>query len=68
MGAPDPTPCPDEFVAESRANRQGLLSEFWQWLKHNKKWWLLPILLSLALLGAIVILSGSGLMPFIYPI
>ena len=68
MAAPDQTPSPDEFITQSRKERHGLLSEFWQWLKHNKKWWLLPILLALALLGAIVILSGSGLMPFIYPI
>ncbi len=68
MGDPDPTASPDDFVTESREGRHGLLSEFWQWLKHNKKWWLLPILLALALLGAVVLLGGSGLMPFIYPI
>ncbi len=68
MGAPDPTASPDEFVTESQANRHSLLSEFWQWLKHNKKWWLLPILIALALLGAVVILGGSALGPFIYPL
>lgn len=68
MSDPDPTASPGDFVAESRENRHGLLSEFWQWLKHNKKWWLLPILLALALLGAVVLLGGSGLMPFIYPV
>lgn len=45
----------------------GLLAEFWLFLKHNKKWWLLPLLLALLLLGLLVILSGSGLAPFIYP-
>ncbi len=68
MSAPDPTPCSDEFVQASRTGRKGLLSEFWQWLKHNKKWWLLPILIALALLGAVVMLGSSALAPFIYPL
>lgn len=37
MGASNQTASPGEFVTESQANRRGLLSEFWQWLKHNKK-------------------------------
>ncbi|MGD9857465.1 MAG: DUF5989 family protein [Planctomycetaceae bacterium] len=49
------------------ATQPGLLGEFWLFLKDNKKWWLLPILLALLLLGALVIASGSGLAPFIYP-
>ncbi len=53
-------------MAESR--QPGLLAEFWQFLKHNKKWWLLPILLALLALGALVVLSSSALAPFIYPI
>jgi len=38
----------------------------WGFLKHNKKWWLLPLLLALLLLGLLVVLSGTGLAPFIY--
>lgn len=45
----------------------GLIVEFWQFLKHNKKWWLLPLILALLVLGALVVISGSGLVPFIYP-
>jgi hypothetical protein len=46
----------------------GLLAEFWSFLRENKKWWLLPLLLALLLLGILVVLSGSGLTPFIYPL
>ena len=46
--------------------RQTLASEFWDFLKHNKKWWLLPILVVFLGLGALVMLSGSGAAPFIY--
>ena len=44
-----------------------IISEFWQFLKIRKKWWLLPIVLFLVLLGALIVLTeGSALAPFIY--
>jgi hypothetical protein len=43
-----------------------LLGEFWQFLRHNKKWWLLPILIVLLLFGVLIFLSGTGAAPFIY--
>ena len=63
----DPEPSADEFRRQADSPQPGLLAEFWQFLKHNKKWWLLPILLALLLLGALVVLSGTALAPFIYP-
>ena len=54
---------------EEAAKKQpsgGLLSEFWAFLKHNKKWWLLPILLVLLVLGVLILLSGTAAAPFIY--
>lgn len=48
------------------AEDRGLLSELGQFLGENKKWWLIPILLSIALLGGLVLLSGTGAAPFIY--
>ena len=54
-------------VAElAKAARTSLASEFWYFLKHNKKWWLLPIIIVVLALGALVFLSGSGAAPFIY--
>ena len=50
----------------AKEDRQSLVSEFWDFLKHNKKWWLLPIILVVLALGALVFLSGSGAAPFIY--
>ena len=45
------------------------LIEFWKFLKVRKKFWLLPILLVLALFGGLIILSqGSAVAPFIYTI
>lgn len=55
-----------EFVAESQVRRIGLVREIWGFLKHNKKWWLTPILLVILLMGLLVVIGGSGTAPFIY--
>ena len=57
-----------EFAKLTRQKRTSILSEFWDFLKHNKKWWLLPILIILLLLGVLVLLGGTALAPFIYPL
>ncbi|MBI2478859.1 MAG: hypothetical protein HYV60_09555 [Planctomycetia bacterium] len=64
-----PHPRHDETNDFSRiANEQdiGLLAEFWDFLIHNKKWWLTPIVLILLLMGVLVMLSGTAAAPFIY--
>ncbi len=43
-----------------------LVVEFIDFLKHNKKWWLAPILIVLGLLGLLVAFSSSAATPFIY--
>lgn len=44
-----------------------IVKEFWGFLKERKKWWLLPIIIMLALLGLLIILTeGSAIAPFIY--
>ena len=45
------------------------LKEFIEFLKVRKKYWLLPIIIVLALFGALIVLSqGSAVAPFIYAI
>ncbi len=56
----------DDVTQLAQEDRQSLVSEFWDFLKHNKKWWLLPIIIVVLALGALVFLSGSGAAPFIY--
>lgn len=43
-----------------------ILSEFAHFLRHEKKWWLTPILILLALMGLIIVSSNSALAPLIY--
>lgn len=59
---------PTEFLTQSEQSSPGILAEFWEFLCHNRKWWLAPIILALLLIGFLVFLSGSSLAPFIYPI
>lgn len=64
-----PEPPTDEaaqFAAEANRPQPGLLAEFWDFLVHNKKWWLTPIILVLLLVGTLIMLSGTAAAPFIY--
>lgn len=48
---------------------RGLIGEFWDFLKVRKKWWLAPIVIMMALVGALLVFAqGSALAPFIYTI
>lgn len=44
-----------------------IFREFWGYLWQKKKWWLIPIIIFLVLLGAVIILNESAVVaPFIY--
>lgn len=57
---------PDSFDRASAAPRASIVTEFWQFLRYNKKWWLLPIAIVFFLLGALMLLGGTAAAPFIY--
>jgi hypothetical protein len=59
-------PQSDFEKAATEQPRGGFLRELWGFLAQNKKWWLLPILVMLLVFGLLILLSGSGLAPFIY--
>jgi hypothetical protein len=43
------------------------LKELWRFMRFRKKFWLLPIVLMMALFGAIIVLTqGSAVAPFVY--
>jgi Family of unknown function (DUF5989) len=44
-----------------------LISELWAFMRVRKKWWLAPILVTMVLLSALIVLTqGSAVAPFIY--
>lgn len=46
-----------------------ILGELWNFMRMRKKWWLLPLLLFIVILGAILLFAQtSPLAPFIYTV
>ncbi len=46
---------------------QSIILEFWEFIKFRKKFWLLPIVFVLMLLGALIVFTESSMVaPFIY--
>ena len=49
------------------AANAGVFGEIFTFLWHNKKWWLIPMVLMLLLFGLLLVFaSASGIGPFIY--
>jgi hypothetical protein len=49
--------------------KQSLLREFMAFIAHEKKWWMIPLVLVLLAVGALILFAGSSpLAPFIYPL
>ena len=47
----------------------GITRELWSYMKVRKKWWLMPIIVILLLVGMLLVFAqGSVLAPFIYTV
>ena len=57
------------WVNEKTILMLSFLKEFSDFIRERKKYWLLPIIIVLALFGVLIVLSqGSAVAPFIYTI
>jgi len=56
----------DEFEKASARKQANLLTEFLGFLKQNKKFWLLPLILVMLALAALLVLTSTAAAPFIY--
>lgn len=46
---------------------QSIVTEFWEFLKFRKRYWLLPIIIILGLFSLVIVFTeGSAIAPFIY--
>lgn len=59
-------PQTSNFAEQAQQASPGLLREFVDFLKHNKKWWLAPIIAVLLLVGVLILLGGTAAAPFVY--
>ena len=55
------------FADQADEAPPSLVAEFADFLIHNKKWWLTPIVLVLLLAAVFAIVGNSAAAPFIYP-
>jgi hypothetical protein len=47
----------------------GMVGELWAFMRERKKWWLLPIVIVMMLVGALLIFAQTSVLaPFIYTI
>jgi hypothetical protein len=56
----------DDFARLAAEGKSGFYGDFVDFLRHHRKWWLLPILAVLLLAGVVAVLGGTALAPFIY--
>lgn len=50
-------------------SNMSLARDLWAYMRERKKWWLLPIILVMVLIGMLLVFAqGSVLAPFIYTI
>jgi hypothetical protein len=48
-------------------SKLSIVSEFWNFMRVRKKWWLGPIVIVMLMLSLLIVLTqGSALAPFIY--
>jgi Family of unknown function (DUF5989) len=46
-----------------------LMGELWGFMRERKKWWLLPVIMVMVIVGGLLVFAqGSALAPFIYTI
>jgi hypothetical protein len=55
-----------DFLGQAAQPAPGIVREFWEFLRDNKKWWITPIVLVLLLVTALIFLSSTAAAPFIY--
>ena len=55
-----------EFEKAGAGAEASFLREFWAFLRVNRKWWLLPVVLVLLLAGLLFLAAGTGAAPFLY--
>jgi len=60
------TPPKGEFAREAATKPTGIVREFFDFLRFNKKWWLIPLVVVLLLIGVALFAGGGAAAPFIY--
>lgn len=62
----DPAREPSAFEAGAGQKQRGLLAEFWQFVRHTRSWWLIPIAIAVLLFGFALVVGTGPLAPLLY--
>jgi hypothetical protein len=67
---PDETPeTPTPDLSQLELNQRGLIGEFWDFILHNKAWWMTPIVVVILIMVIFILLAESApVLPFIYTV
>jgi Family of unknown function (DUF5989) len=58
---------PDSEFSRAASERPStFIGEFWQFFRHNKKWWLIPITVTLLFVAVLIFVAGAGAGPLVY--
>ena len=57
-----------DFLEKAKGKSSWIGYEFWRWLVESRKWWLVPVMVTLLLLCLFVILGSGPAAVFIYPL
>ena len=57
---------PTAFEEAGREEQLSVVQEFVLFVRQNKKWWLIPILMVFSVVGLLAVLGSTGAAPFIY--
>lgn len=67
MHSANPSPSEVSVLDGSRRNQShSFVGELWLFVRVSGKWWLVPVLVVLLLLGVLVMTSGAWYAPFLY--
>ena len=56
----------NKFEAAGEQRPPSFVAEFFYMLKHQRKYWLIPIIVTLLAFGLLILLGGTSIAPFIY--
>ena len=62
----DPPESSEAYPGIEGGSDPGLLREFAEFLRTNKKWWMAPIIVVILLLAVLIAFAASPAAPFIY--
>ena len=56
----------ETFRSHAQSAQPGLLSELAEFMIHNKRWWLVPMMAVLLVLGLMIVVTNTAIVPGIY--